>query len=60
MSEFLQLAEVLIIILVAAKAAGYISTRLHQPSVFGEMLVGVLLGPSHAIPFQRKPAAFYQ
>ncbi len=46
MSEFLQLAEVLIIILVAAKAAGYISTRLHQPSVFGEMLVGVLLGPS--------------
>jgi len=46
MSEFLQLAEVLIIILVAAKTAGYISTRLHQPSVFGEMLVGVLLGPS--------------
>jgi Kef-type K+ transport system membrane component KefB len=46
MSEFLQLAEVLIIILVAAKAAGYISTRIGQPSVFGEMLVGVLLGPS--------------
>ena len=46
MSEFLQLAEILIIILVAAKAAGYISTRLGQPSVLGEMLVGVLLGPS--------------
>jgi Kef-type K+ transport system membrane component KefB len=46
MSEFLQLAVVLVIILVAAKLAGYLSTRLHQPSVFGEMLVGVLLGPS--------------
>ena len=46
MSNFLQLATVLIIILVTAKAAGYLSTRLHQPSVFGEMLVGVFLGPS--------------
>ncbi len=46
MSEFLQLAVILVIILLSAKAAGYLSTRLHQPSVFGEMLVGVLLGPS--------------
>jgi len=46
MSEFLQLSVVLVIILVAAKTAGYISTRFHQPSVFGEMIVGVLLGPS--------------
>jgi Kef-type K+ transport system membrane component KefB len=31
---------------VAAKAAGYLSTRIKQPSVFGEILVGILLGPS--------------
>ena len=46
MSPFLQLAFELVIILVAAKAAGYISTRLGQPSVLGELLIGVLLGPS--------------
>lgn len=46
MSAFLQLITLIAIILVAAKAAGYISTRFHQPSVFGELLIGVLLGPS--------------
>ncbi len=46
MTPFLQLAFELVIILLAAKAAGYISTRLGQPSVLGELLVGVLLGPS--------------
>ena len=46
MSPFLQLAFELVIILLAAKAAGYISTRLGQPSVLGELLIGVLLGPS--------------
>lgn len=46
MSDFLQLIAILTIILIAAKSAGYLSTRLHQPSVFGELLVGVLLGPS--------------
>jgi len=46
MSNFLQLIAELMIILVAAKLAGYASTRLKQPSVFGELLVGVLLGPS--------------
>ncbi len=46
MTPFLQLAFELAIILLAAKAAGYISTRLGQPSVLGELLVGVLLGPS--------------
>jgi Kef-type K+ transport system membrane component KefB len=46
MSSFLQLAIVLAFILVAAKLAGYISTRLGQPSVLGELLVGLLLGPS--------------
>jgi len=46
MSNFLQLLTEIIIILAAAKAAGYLSTRFRQPSVFGELLVGVLLGPS--------------
>jgi Kef-type K+ transport system membrane component KefB len=55
MSPFLQRAFELVVILLAAKAAGYISTRLGQPSVLGELLVGVLLGPSLvnilALPF---------
>jgi Kef-type K+ transport system membrane component KefB len=46
MSAFLQLAFALSIILLAAKIAGYLSTRLGQPSVLGELLVGLLLGPS--------------
>lgn len=46
MSPFLQLAFVLTVILLAAKTAGYISTRLGQPSVLGELIVGLLLGPS--------------
>jgi Kef-type K+ transport system membrane component KefB len=46
MSIFLQLAFLIAVILLAAKAAGYISVRLGQPSVLGELLVGILLGPS--------------
>jgi len=46
MSEFLQLALLIAIILLAAKGAGYLSVRLGQPSVLGELLVGILLGPS--------------
>ncbi len=46
MTPFLQLAFELAIILVAAKAAGYISLRLGQPSVLGELLAGVILGPT--------------
>jgi Kef-type K+ transport system membrane component KefB len=46
MTPFLQLAFELVVILLAAKAAGYIAARLGQPSVLGELLVGVLLGPS--------------
>ncbi|NMC86261.1 MAG: cation:proton antiporter, partial [Anaerolineaceae bacterium] len=46
MSDFLQLVVLLVIILVAAKVSGYLSTLIHQPAVFGELLVGVLLGPS--------------
>lgn len=46
MTPFLQFVLVSAIILFAAKAAGYLSTRLGQPSVLGELLVGLLLGPS--------------
>jgi len=45
-SPFLQLALILTIILTAAKMSGWISTRLGQPAVLGELLMGVLLGPS--------------
>ena len=46
MSTFLQLAFLLLIILFSAKLAGYVSIRLGQPSVLGELLIGILLGPS--------------
>ncbi len=46
MSPFLQLAFSLALVLVAAKLAGYLAYRLGQPSVLGELLVGLLLGPS--------------
>ena len=46
MSPFLQLAFSLTLILLAAKLAGYLAARLGQPSVLGELLVGLLLGPS--------------
>ncbi|WP_405098867.1 cation:proton antiporter [Oceanobacillus sp. FSL H7-0719] len=36
----------LAIIIIAAKLAGAISVRFGQPSVLGELIVGVLLGPS--------------
>ncbi|MEA4909217.1 MAG: cation:proton antiporter [Anaerolineaceae bacterium] len=36
----------LAIILLFAKAGGYLSTRLGQPSVLGELIVGLVLGPS--------------
>ena len=46
MTPFLQLSIALAIIIMAAKVAGYLSTKLGQPSVLGELLVGILLGPS--------------
>src|SRR5512147_924533 len=46
MTTFLQLALLLSMILLSAKLAGYLSVRLGQPSVLGELLVGILLGPS--------------
>ncbi len=46
MSAFLQLTLSLAIIILAAKAGGYLATRLRQPAVLGELLVGLVLGPT--------------
>jgi Kef-type K+ transport system membrane component KefB len=46
MTPFLQLIFSLMIIITAAKAAGWVAVRLRQPAVLGELLIGVLLGPS--------------
>jgi Kef-type K+ transport system membrane component KefB len=46
LTHLLQLLLLLILILVAAKGAGSISTRLGQPAVLGEILVGLILGPT--------------
>ncbi len=46
MTPFLQLALLLAFLLLAAKLAGYAAIRLGQPSVLGELLVGIALGPS--------------
>lgn len=56
MSETLQLVLALAIIILAAKASGYFATRLKQPAVLGELLIGLVLGPSvmdffHLAPF---------
>ncbi|MCS6907162.1 MAG: cation:proton antiporter [Anaerolineales bacterium] len=46
MSPFLQLTFALAMIIALAKLGSYLSFRLGHPAVLGELLVGVLLGPS--------------
>ena len=46
MSHGLQLILLVTIVVAAAKLAGAMAARVHQPSVFGEILAGVVLGPS--------------
>lgn len=46
MSKILQFMLIIGIIIIAAKLAGYISLLLGQPAVLGELLAGVILGPS--------------
>jgi Kef-type K+ transport system membrane component KefB len=46
LTPFLQLSLALAILITAAKFGGYLSFRLGQPSVLGELLVGILLGPT--------------
>ena len=44
--EFLNFILALTLIIVAAKLSGYVSVRLGQPSVLGELLAGIILGPT--------------
>jgi Kef-type K+ transport system membrane component KefB len=46
MSSFLQLLLALTIIITAAKVGGWLSQQLRQPAVLGELLAGLILGPS--------------
>lgn len=46
MSLFLQFVLLLSLLLTVSKVSGLISVRLHQPSVLGELVAGVLIGPS--------------
>jgi Kef-type K+ transport system membrane component KefB len=55
MTPFLQFVIALVIIVAAAKIGGYISLKLGQPSVLGELAVGIILGPSVLDMFQWAP-----
>lgn len=44
--EFLDFLIALVIVISAAKVGGYVSARFGQPSVLGELLVGIVLGPT--------------
>jgi len=46
MTHFLQLLLLLALAVAAAKLAGTLATRIGQPAVFGEILVGLILGPT--------------
>jgi Kef-type K+ transport system membrane component KefB len=46
LTHSLQVLLLLTLIVASAKMAGALATRIHQPSVFGEILAGLLLGPT--------------
>ena len=46
MGHVLQILLVLTLVTVASKGAGALSSRFGQPAVFGEILAGLVLGPS--------------
>jgi Kef-type K+ transport system membrane component KefB len=46
MSHLLQILLLLSLVVAAAKLAGAAATRIGQPAVFGELLAGLLLGPT--------------
>src|SRR5437867_7133336 len=46
MTHPLQVLLLLTLVVAAAKAAGALANRIGQPAVFGEILAGVLLGPT--------------
>jgi Kef-type K+ transport system membrane component KefB len=45
-SHALQILLLLALVIAAAKAAGAVANRIGQPAVFGEILIGLLLGPT--------------
>jgi Kef-type K+ transport system membrane component KefB len=46
MNNFLQFLLALIVIITVTKVGGYLSVRLKQPAVVGELLAGITLGPT--------------
>jgi len=46
MLPFLQFIFAILVIIAAAKAGGYLSSKMGQPAVAGEVLAGLILGPS--------------
>jgi Kef-type K+ transport system membrane component KefB len=46
MSEVIQLFFALGLLITIAKTLGYLATRLGQPAVLGELIAGVMIGPS--------------
>lgn len=46
MTPFLELIIALAVLIAAAKLGGYLSIRIGQPAVLGELIVGIILGPS--------------
>jgi Kef-type K+ transport system membrane component KefB len=46
LEQFLDFILAIVIIIIAAKLGGYVSFRLRQPSVLGELLAGLILGPT--------------
>ena len=64
MPHLLQLLLLVVIIVLAAKSAGALSVRFGQPAVFGEILMGLLLGPTvvnvlHLWPFSSSEASLH-
>ncbi len=59
MTPIMQLLLVLGLLIAAAKLAGVVSSKLGQPAVLGELLAGVLLGPTAinilGLPFATDP-----
>ena len=52
-----QILAALILVLLAAKASGWLSVRLGQPAVLGELLAGLILAPSVLALFSAPPAS---
>jgi len=46
LAHSLQVILLLALVVASAKAAGALANRIHQPSVFGEIVAGLLLGPT--------------